>query len=373
MISGYLQTDPENVFLYWKGRVALYAILKAAGIGKGDEVVISGLTCVVVPNAVKYVGATPVYADVESDTFNPSEKSFKKQISQRTKAIILQNTFGLSSDLEEIVEFAQGKGILTIEDCTHGFGGRYKDKPNGTYCDAAIFSTQWNKPFSTGLGGFSYIRDLSLRSRVNDLNKELIKPSILDNSILALLLWFRATFLNDNNYWSLRSLYRRFSKLGLVIGSSQGNELKSSRIPNNYFRGASSVQAKKGIRSILELDKYLLRRKVSAAAYSDFLKLHDKTYVREQFWDDHSFLVYPLLVSDRTFFMQAAEKHKVKLGDWFISPIHPVTENFAEWDLNKTDIPNACFLSEHLVNLPTMDTDMEPVLSFLKENVGYIL
>jgi len=129
-ISSVLSVNPENVFLYWKGRVALYALLKAAGIGIGDEVLLSGLTCVVVPNAIIYLGAKPVYIDVSVNTYNPEFVSYIEKISDKAKALIIQNTFGLSSDVEELVNYAKEHNIITIEDCTHGFGGLYNNKPN---------------------------------------------------------------------------------------------------------------------------------------------------------------------------------------------------------------------------------------------------
>ncbi|MCB0824080.1 MAG: aminotransferase class I/II-fold pyridoxal phosphate-dependent enzyme, partial [Bacteroidales bacterium] len=141
----------ENIFLYWKGRVALFALLKAMGVSAGDEVILPGFTCVVVPNAIKYLGATPVYVDVLKEPMNPDVRNYENAISPKTKVIITQNTFGLSFEVDKIAALAKAKNIYSIEDCTHGFGGTFNGKPNGSYCDAAFFSTQWNKPFSTGI------------------------------------------------------------------------------------------------------------------------------------------------------------------------------------------------------------------------------
>ena len=154
VIAAILDIKNNDVFTYWKGRVALYAYLRALGISDGDEVIIPGLTCVVVPNAIIYTGATPVYADIRMDTLTMDPIAVRQCISRKTKAIIIQNTFGLSADVELLVNMAHELGIAAIEDCTHGFGGYYNGKPNGTIADAAFYSTQWNKPFSTGLGGF---------------------------------------------------------------------------------------------------------------------------------------------------------------------------------------------------------------------------
>ena len=70
-IASVLKCHPEQVFLYWKGRVALYAVLKAMGIREGDEVIIPAFTCVVVPNAILYLSAKPVYVDISPDDCVP--------------------------------------------------------------------------------------------------------------------------------------------------------------------------------------------------------------------------------------------------------------------------------------------------------------
>jgi perosamine synthetase len=373
IIAKHLSSEPERIFLYWKGRVALYALLKAAGIGPGDEVILSGLTCVVVPNAIKYLGAKPVYLDVNPETYNPSFQSYREAISSRTRVLIIQNTFGLSSDVDKIAELARKEGLITIEDCTHGFGGTFRNKPNGSYCDAAIYSTQWNKPYSTGIGGFCVINNRDLLDKIRSINEMLIKPGLKESMILSLLIWSRKTLITNQTYWFLRKIYRKLSATGIVIGSSQGEELQSPVIPNGFFKAVSMVQIRNGLKSIRRLDNMLLKRKECGIAYSDFLKSNNKKFVSEKFWDDHSFLVYPILVKDREGFNKMAEIGQIRTGDWFVSPLHPIKSNFFIWDLDEKNVPNASFLSKHLVNLPTTEKDIKGVLGFLRENIDSIL
>jgi perosamine synthetase len=372
-ISLFLSVSPENVFLYWKGRVALYALLKAAGIKQGDEVLLSGLTCVVVPNAIKYLGARPVYVDVNPETFNPTYENYLEKTTHQTKALIIQNTFGLSSDVEAIVKFAKDKNLITIEDCTHGFGGTYENKPNGSYCDAAIFSTQWNKPFSTGIGGFCVVNNRELLRSIILVNKELIQPDLKDNILLSILIWAKNNMINDKTFWLFRDIYRWLSRNGLVIGSSQGKELQGIEVPTSFFKTASKVQVKYGLKNIRNLDELIQRRKQNAVLYSCFLKENKKKYISEKLWQNHSFLVYPILVKDRLTFRKMAEKAHIKLGDWFISPLHPVQKSLHIWDMDEKLLPKASYLSKHLVNLPTSDNDGDKVLTFLKNNINNIL
>ncbi len=370
-ISEILQN--EDIYLYWKGRVALYALLKAMGVGKGDEVILPGFTCVVVPNAIKYLGATPVYIDVKRGPMNPDTQQYAAAITGKTKAIITQNTFGLSYQVDEIAALAKSKKIRSIEDCTHGFGGTYKNQPNGSYCDAAFFSTQWNKPFSTGIGGFAVVNNKELIPSVEKVNRELIKPSTKDKLVLSALLFARDHVLTESNYWRMRSLYRFLSRQNLVIGSSQGEELTGVEMPDDYFKDISDVQVKRGVQNLENFDALMERRKMNGEIYSAFLSKQGKYHVDKKFHSDHCFLKYPVLVEDRPQFEQQAYEAKIELGDWFYTPIYPVEENWQLWDLDPTKIPEALYLSKHIVNLPTETGNPEKVIMFAEQHIDSFL
>jgi len=371
-IASVLKTDPDNIFLYWKGRVALYAALKAMGVKEGDEVIIPAFTCVVVPNAIMYLGAVPNYVDISGETYNMDVRLIEKSVSPRTKVIICQNTFGLSSDIQEIIQIAQKHNLFTIEDCTHGFGGYYNGKPNGSYCDAAFYSTQWNKPFSTGIGGFLVINNKTLISKVKSLEHEKIKPSAAERLMLASLLMFNKLFINRFSYWPLVGLYRFLSKKNLILGSNRGEEITKVAMPENYFKDTSFVQVRAGIKQLKDLEKLNNLRKKNAAAYTGFLKSNNKTFVKEKFSGNHLFLKYPLLVKDKELFLRYAGKEKVSLGDWFLSPIHPVRKNFELWKINEAFFPCGNTISKKIVNLPTDTTDIKGVFRFLQRHLDMI-
>ena len=137
----------SNMNAFFKGRLALYCLLSSIDLVPGDEVILPAYTCVVVPNAVLYIGAQPVYVDIELDSFSVNPKLVEAALSPSVKAVLCQNTYGLSAHVDEIVALCKERGIWSIEDCTHGFGGTYKGKPNGSYCDAAFYSSQWNMRF----------------------------------------------------------------------------------------------------------------------------------------------------------------------------------------------------------------------------------
>ncbi|MEY4217385.1 MAG: DegT/DnrJ/EryC1/StrS aminotransferase [Bacteroidota bacterium] len=111
------------------------------GVGPGDEVILPAFTCVVVPNAILYTGATPVFVDIDPNSLCCDVQSIEKAITPNTKAILIQNMLGLSYKVHELVALAKAHGIYTIEDCTHGFGGKYQGQFNGLISDNSMVSS----------------------------------------------------------------------------------------------------------------------------------------------------------------------------------------------------------------------------------------
>lgn len=365
--------ESENIFLFWKGRVGLYAILKAMGIKQGDEVILPAYTCVVVPNAILYLGATPIYVDILESTYNMDINKLEAAITDRTKVIICQNTYGLSSNLDKINSLAQQHNIYTIEDCTHGFGGFYQGKPNGQFCDAAFFSTQWNKPFSTGIGGFVITKSPKIAALLLQLEKEKSTPSLKDNLSLKTLYFVKRYLINEFTYWPLVKLYRLLSKYNLVLGSSSGEEISSTKMPENFFKGFSSAQAKEGLRNLKTLADIMKVRKQNGKYYTELLKKFGKRHVGYELFDNHGFLKYPILVKDRELFLNLAEKNRIELGDWFISPLHPIVGDLTPWQFDANLFPVASFVSQHVVNLPTNLANIDRVLAFIEDNINIIV
>lgn len=360
-----LGAESEELFLTWKGRVALYAILEAMEIGEGDEVILPAFTCVVVPNAILYRGAIPIYVDIEKETLNASYESIVASVSENTKAIICQNTFGLSSDLDRIADFAQKKGIYTIEDCTHGFGGTFHGEPNGSFCDAAFYSTQWNKPFSTGIGGVGWVRNDDVQKRLNV--SSYADPSWKSRTSLSLLLFVRKNMLRGWNYWPAVKLYRWLSKNNLVLGSSSGSEISDVQKPNGYELRSSQVQYKAGVKALEGLEAVLKRRKQNAMLLTRALADLGKYHVSEELHADHAFLKYPILVKDKSKIESLAVQNRLELGDWFNSQLHPVQSDLIRWGLNAEMYPISKQIATHILNIPCDTVNVDRYVRFLEQ------
>jgi len=380
-LQNYLNT--KNIYLFWKGRVALYAILKALDIKPGDEIIVPAFTCVVVINPILYLGAKPIYVDIDKKTFNMNPEKIEEKITSKTKVILAQNTFGLSSDLDSIMEIAKSRDIWVIEDCAHGFGGSYKERKNGTIADAAFFSTQWNKPFSTGLGGIAVTNNEFIAKKLEKIEKKAIKPSFKEEFILKLLMILREKVLTPEIYWIALKGYRKLSEWNLILGSSQGYELKEIKMPKNFLKGFSETQAKAGLKYFekvngeYKIDLIIKHRKKIANLYKQILKDLGFEPPYEPSYAEHTYLKFPLLVKNREKFFKLAEKYKIELGDWFLSPLHPVQENLEKWLYKWGKNPIGEFASRHIVNLPTHgkidENYVDRIYSFLKKYKNEIM
>lgn len=141
------------------GTSALHTCLRAAGVGPGDEVISPALTVIMDAFATLYQGATPVFADVDPETFNVDPKDIQKKITSKTKAIIVVSLYGLPPDLDPIMEIAGEHNLIVIEDNAQCLLGRYRGKLAGTVGHMSVFSFENSKHLSVGEGGMVITND----------------------------------------------------------------------------------------------------------------------------------------------------------------------------------------------------------------------
>jgi perosamine synthetase len=146
---------------------ALHLALVALGIKSGDEVIVPAFTWVSTANAVIYCGATPVFCDIDTQTFNINVEQLKKKITSKTKAIIPVHLFGLCADIDAIKTAAPG--IPLVEDGACAAGAGYKGKPAGSLGDIGCFSFHPRKSVTTGEGGMLTTNNDALAEKLNML------------------------------------------------------------------------------------------------------------------------------------------------------------------------------------------------------------
>ena len=349
--SGWLGVG--EAFSFWKGRVALYAILKALGVGEGDEVILPGYTCVMDVNPIKYLGAKPVYVDIEPETFNINTDLLPEKITDRSRVIIAQHTYGYPCDMDAIIDIAASRNVAVIEDCCLALGSEYKGKLLGTFGKAAYFSMQWNKPFTTGLGGMAVTSDTGLAEKINALREDNISmPTAKEVMMLAAQLAVYRMFIYPKTTALAQTIFRYLTKKGAVVGSSSTAEFTPD-MADNFFKGLSAVQARSGLRQLKKLQQNIELRRKTAQLYDEMLA--EKGWTPRQYDRDvmNPVMVrYPVRIAEKTEALQQAAGAGIELGSWFESPLHPAETPLEMYNYETGLCPQAEAASRQAVNLP---------------------
>ena len=338
---------------FWKGRVALYAIFKAMGIGAGDEIIVPGYTCVMDVNPVKYLGAKPVYVDIEPATFNIDVNLLRDKITPDTRAIIAQHTYGYPCDMDAITNIANENGIPIVEDCCLAFGSKYKGRTVGTFGKAAYFSFQWNKPYTTGLGGMVITSDAELAKRIESLRaNEMCLPSSKEVAMLWAQLVVYRLFVYPRTTAFAQSVFRYLTKKGFVVGSSSTCEYEPVSA-SDFFKAMSSVQARSGLRQLKKIKQNIVHRRKMAELYDRLLQEKDwrsREYDRDV--AEPVMVRYPVRIAEKDKVLAEAAKAGIELGSWFECPLHPIETPLAAYDYEVGMCPEAEKASNEVVNLP---------------------
>lgn len=138
---------------FMNGTAALHAAYYAAGIRQDDEIITTPITFVATANAALYLGAKPVFSDIDEKTYNLDPEEIESKITNETKAIVSVDFTGQPADYDAFREIADRHGLVYISDGAHSLGAEYKGKPVGTQADMTMFSFHPVKPITTGEGG----------------------------------------------------------------------------------------------------------------------------------------------------------------------------------------------------------------------------
>jgi len=346
--------SPDHTRTFYKGRVALYALLRAAGIGPGDEVVVPGFTCVVVPAAIGYTGASPVYYDIDARTLNGDPDPATAAIGGRTRAVIVQHTFGTPADLGSLPQLCRERGVLLIEDCAHAIGATRDHQAVGTLGDAAFCSLQWSKPATIGLGGIARFNDADLGHRLDEeIAAHFRDPDLIQRVALDLLAHLHRRVLTPANYWQIQSAYRWAGRHGLVQGSSAPGELVDAGMPRDYRRTLGRSRERRLARVLGRVPETIVRRRALAAGYRHRFNAAGWWLPAEDAHVHGIHLRFPLLVENRDEVLRLAQRGGFQVGDWFNAPLHPDTSQAAAFGYRAGMCPQAEWAAARLINLPT--------------------
>jgi perosamine synthetase len=310
------------------GTAALHVALVELGIGPGDEVIVPALTFVATANAVSYVGATPVFVDVDPATYTIDPASLEAAVTARTRAVIVVHLYGHPADMDAIAAIARARDLAVIEDATEALGSTYRDAPCGTLADVGCFSFNGNKVITSGGGGMVLARE----------------PARLDHM-------------------------RHLTVQARIPGT---REYLHDEVGFNY--GLSNLQAAVGLAQLERLDAMVEARRALGARYAAGLAgVEDLTFCAEAPWarSNHwlmSVLVDPAVAGrDRDDVMDALANVGVEARPFFtpLSSLPPFRDDAA------ADTPVARMLHERGVSIPSSaDLDasaQERVIAVLRD------
>jgi len=196
---------------------ALHLATLALQLGPGDEVIVPAFTWVTSAHCAEYVGAKPVFVDIDLSTYNIDPDALRAAITPRTKAIVAVHLFGLAAPMDEIREIAEARGIAIIEDAACAIGTTYKGRPVGALGDIGCFSFHPRKAITTGEGGAVTTDRDDLAERVRSQRNH-GSTGVPDPSIEPRGPWTMATF--ENLGFNLR-----LSDIQAAVGVAQMSKL----------------------------------------------------------------------------------------------------------------------------------------------------
>ncbi len=167
----------EHAVTTSNGTTALHLVLAALGVGPGDEVIVPSMTYVATANAVAYCGGTPVFVDIDPDTWCLDPRAIEAAITPATKGVIPVHLLGHPADMDTINSVARAHGLWVVEDAAEATFSRYKGRPIGSLATAATFSFFGNKIISCGEGGAVTCDDSDLAKRLRLLRGQGMDPN----------------------------------------------------------------------------------------------------------------------------------------------------------------------------------------------------
>ncbi len=344
----------DSAVSFNSGRSALLAILKAFGIGEGDEVLVQAFTCVAVPNSVLWAGAKPVYVDID-ETLNMDPIDVEKKITKKTKALIVQHTFGIPAQIDALTKVAKKHNLIVVEDCAHALGATYKGKKLGTLGDAAFFSFGRDKVVSSVFGGMAIINGKwqMANGKLKQYQETLLYPSYfwifqqLFHPVAFSLILMSYNFLIGKIFLVI------FQKLRLLSFPVYPEEKKGKQ-PSDFPAKFPHALAILLIRQLKKLERYNENRKQVADFYRTQLQRRDASLTPPV--SGAIYLRFPLLSSKSTQIIQQARHHGIYLGNWYHNVIDPTGVDYQAIGYMLGSCPKAEKTATQIVNLPTRIT-----------------
>lgn len=339
-------------FSFNSGRSALIAILNALSIQKNDEVLLQAFTCNAAVNPILFCRARPVFVDID-ETLNLDSEDLKKKITKKSKAVMIQHTFGWPAKIDKIRETCQKHNLFLIEDCAHSLGTKYRGRLVGTFGDASFFSFGRDKVISSVFGGMIITNDKKIAKKLKDFQKSLSFPSLwwilqqIFHPISFTIFLPIYSFLNIGK--GILYLQRRFK----ILSPSVYEEEKRGNIPTFFPKKLPNALATLALNQFKKLEKFNKHRKKIAKFYRENLKNFSLPFVDEE-GIEPVFMRFPILTQKSGIILPKIKKENLLLDNgWRGSPIVPKDTSLLKMQYKIGSCPRAEQISKEILNLPT--------------------
>ncbi|HNY35661.1 MAG TPA: DegT/DnrJ/EryC1/StrS family aminotransferase [Candidatus Pacearchaeota archaeon] len=345
----------KNAFSFNSGRSSLISILKAMEIGNGDEVIIQAFTCNAAVNPIIYVGATPIFADI-NESLNISAEDVIKKITSKTKAVMIQHTFGYPADIDEIRKICVVNNLYLIEDCAHALGAKYKDSFCGSFGDASFFSFGRDKIISSVYGGMVTVNNEALLEKVSHFQKEISYPSLfwIKQQLLHPVLMNKIVLPLYNSKIG-RGFLAALLNLNILSKAVTSKE-NQGKLPSYFPERMPNALAILAINQFKKLDRFNEHRREIAQVYNSLLvnKKEFKVVFKKDKDKEAIFLKYPILNVNPLKVAREARKKGIYLNDgWFGSVVVPPLTSLNDVCYIVGSCPQAEEIAKRIVCLPT--------------------
>ncbi|MBN2016460.1 aminotransferase class I/II-fold pyridoxal phosphate-dependent enzyme [Candidatus Dojkabacteria bacterium] len=344
-----------HVSVYESARSGLYFVLKELGIKEGDEVLLQAFTCVAAVNPVKWTGARPVFVDINPKDFNMDIDDLENKVNEKTKAIIVQHTFGYPAKVNEIKEIVGRKGIYIIEDCAHTIGTEYMGKKLGLWGDAGVFSLGRDKAVSASFGGV-VITNRKFGKNLEEKEKFLSFPQ--KKWVKKQILYTIVAFLTRTLYEVLfigKLVHYIATRWNLVEKATTEEEKKEGEMPDNARSKLPNAFARLAFNQLRKIGILNKKRRDLSHLYVKRLSKIGLEEVKLPEWKigEHFYpLRFPLLVKRRDELLKFAQERGMLLGDWYDVPIAPKQVDQVKTGYKQGSCVYAEKVCESILNLP---------------------
>lgn len=357
-----------NELTFYRGRVALYAILKALGVGEGDEVATQSFTCLAMPEGIMATGAKPLWIDIEPGGVNMDPDDLISRITEKTKAVVVQHTFGIPAQMNRLVEICEERGLPLIEDCCHTYASSYDGRTVGTFGVGAFYSFEWGKPLVAGIGGSAVVQDENGYQKVKAFHDGLGEAGAVPQLKIDLQYAGYSMLYSPKRFWKVRELFQKLS----AAGAAEGNYNPTGEVAADFGRKMAP-----SCRGRLEREVHLAatvaaRSRELSAIYMSGISVAG---LRQVFVPDQANPVYarfPLLAEDKQGLLARAKEANIEVAEWYSTAVHPLKPG--DWSaigLEVGQCPEAEKRSREIVSLPinkkTTDSIVDQTVGFLSK------